>query len=145
MANHATWSKLVARTNRNFAGARSRCAKPGWHACYDRRHHQVTLWKHGRLWNSWLVRGGASNHKTRRGVHPVYWRDKDHVSSLYGSPMPYSQFFDGGQALHGSGLMVNPWEGHSHGCVNLYIEDARQLWRLTANKRLVVHVYGAWD
>jgi len=27
----------------------------------------------------------------------------------------------------------------------MYIEDARQLWRLTSTKRLKVHVYGAWD
>ncbi len=59
--------------------------------------------------------------------------------------MPYSQFFDGGQALHGSGLMMDPFVGHSHGCINMYIEDARQLWNLTHNKRLYVSVYGAWD
>jgi hypothetical protein len=41
--------------------------------------------------------------------------------------------------------MVDPYDGHSHGCVNLYIEDARQLWLLTSERRLYVHVYGAWD
>jgi hypothetical protein len=25
------------------------------------------------------------------------------------------------------------------------VEDARQLWNLTHDKRLFVHVYGAWD
>jgi hypothetical protein len=59
--------------------------------------------------------------------------------------MPYSQFFSGGQALHGSRNMMDPYEGHSHGCVNFWVEDARQLWNLTHDKTLHVHVYGAWD
>jgi hypothetical protein len=121
------------------------CKNPGWHACYDRQAHQVTLWHNGTLHNSWLVRGGGSQYKTRLGTNRVYYRDIDHVSGLYGSPMPYSQFFDGGQALHGSALMMNPFVGHSHGCINMYIEDSRQLWRITASKRLMVTVYGAWD
>jgi hypothetical protein len=41
--------------------------------------------------------------------------------------------------------MMSPFVDHSHGCVNMYIEDARQLWGLTAAKRLFVTVYGAWD
>jgi hypothetical protein len=59
--------------------------------------------------------------------------------------MPYSQFFSGGQALHGSRLMMNPFVGHSHGCVNFWVEDARQLWNLTADGPLRVRVYGAWS
>ena len=59
--------------------------------------------------------------------------------------MPYSQFFDGGEALHGSRLMMDPFVDHSHGCVNFYVEDARQLWNITYDKRLWVTVYGAWD
>jgi hypothetical protein len=27
----------------------------------------------------------------------------------------------------------------------MYVEDARQLWRLTSDKVLAVTVYGAWD
>jgi len=41
--------------------------------------------------------------------------------------------------------MMNPFQGHSHGCINMYVEDARQLWRLTVRHRLVVHVYGRWS
>ncbi len=145
VATHATWRELLERSNHNLSVARRRCAGAGWHVCYDRAQHQVTLWRGGRLWNSWLVRGGAYDSKTRRGNFTVYWRSKDHVSSLHGSPMPYSQFFSGGQALHGSRAMMDPFVGHSHGCVNMYVEDARQLWKLTSQQRLRVHVYAAWD
>jgi hypothetical protein len=41
--------------------------------------------------------------------------------------------------------MRNPYEGHSHGCVNFWVVDARQLWNLTHDKKLFVHVYGPWD
>jgi lipoprotein-anchoring transpeptidase ErfK/SrfK len=83
--------------------------------------------------------------ETRTGHFRVFYRNIDHVSSLYNSPMPYSQFFSGGQAFHGSTYMMDPFSGHSHGCVNMYIEDARQLWSLTSNVRLGVHVYGRWS
>ena len=144
-ANVRTWAKLIPQTVRGRHAIPRSCKLKGWHACYDRSRHQVTLWKGGTLWNSWLVRGGSSSTPTRVGKFKVYYRDKDHVSSLFHTPMPYSQFFSGGQAFHGSVLMMDPFVDHSHGCVNMYREDARQLWKLTANHPLKVRVYGAWD
>jgi len=145
-ANAATWEKLIPRTVRGRGAVPRACKlRNGWRVCYDRSRHQVTLWNKGKLWNSWLVRGGSASTATRVGRFEVYYRNKDHVSSLFGSPMPYSQFFSGGQAFHGSGLMMDPFVGHSHGCVNMYIEDARQLWLLTAHRGLKVRVYGAWS
>lgn len=145
-ATHKTWAHLLADTVRGRGRVPRICRTGGWHACYDRSRHQVTLWHGGRIHNTWLVRGGSYGRlETRVGNTVVYYRDIDHVSGLYDSPMPYSQFFDGGQAYHGSSYMMNPFVGHSHGCINMYNEDARQLWRLTSNKRLHVSVYGAWD
>jgi peptidoglycan hydrolase-like protein with peptidoglycan-binding domain len=145
-ANVRTWKKLIPKTVRGRGAIPPRCKRgKGWHICYDRKRNQTTLWKGGKLWNSWLVRGGSSSHPTRVGRFKVFYRDKDHVSSLYDSPMPHSQFFSGGQAFHGSALMMNPFVGHSHGCVNMYREDARQLWQLTVKHRLKVRVYGAWS
>jgi hypothetical protein len=144
-ATPATWKLLLQRTVRNPGGIPDVCKTVGWHACYDRKFHSVTLWHDGSIYNTWLVRGGAYDKQTRVGTHLVYYRDIDHVSGAYGSPMPYSQFFDGGEALHGSRLLMDPFVGHSHGCVNFYVEDARQLWNITHDKRLSVTVYGAWS
>jgi Putative peptidoglycan binding domain/L,D-transpeptidase catalytic domain len=144
-ATPATWKLLLQRTVRNPHGIPATCKATGWHACYDRKYHSVTLWNNGAIYNTWLVRGGASTMQTRVGTHLVYYRDIDHVSGTFGSPMPYSQFFDGGEALHGSRMMMDPFVDHSHGCVNFYVEDARQLWNLTHDKRLWVTVYGAWS
>ncbi|ARP71581.1 murein L,D-transpeptidase [Streptomyces pluripotens] len=76
------------------------------------------------------IRTGRDSQETRPGWHAIYWRDKDHVSTLYDdAPMPYSQFFDGGQALHGHpGNLYDG--GGSAGCVNLTVPDAAALWDL---------------
>jgi hypothetical protein len=145
IAGHATWAHLIHDTIRRRGHIRHVCKTDGWHACYDRTAHQVTLWHDGEMRNSWLVRGGDYNVATRLGTEKVYLRDIDHVSQLFDAPMPYAQFFDGGQALHGSAYMIDPFVDHSHGCVNFYIEDARQLWSITYDKKLFVTVYGAWD
>jgi hypothetical protein len=145
VAGHETWAHLIHDTIRKRGAIPRVCETKGWHACYDRSAHQVTLWHGGEMRNSWLVRGGDSGVATRLGTKPVYLRDRDHVSRLFDAPMPYAQFFDGGQALHGSAYMIDPFVDHSHGCVNFYIEDARQLWKVTSSKPLVVTVYGAWD
>jgi len=145
VVRYGTWRPLIMRTVRGRSAVPSVCKSGGRHACYDRSRHQVNLYHDGRLLNSWLVRGGSSSTPTRTGNFRVYYRDIDHYSVRYDAPMPYSQFFSGGQALHGSRLMMNPFVGHSHGCVNFWTEDAAQLWRLTSTRRLYVHVYGAWS
>ena len=148
VAGHVTWAHLIHDTIRHRGAIPRICKQAGWHGCYDRSMHQVTLWHNGTIHNSWLVRGGAYDTPTRTGNTSVYFRDVDHVSHLpdaEGSPMPYAQFFDGGQAFHGSAYMIDPFDGHSHGCINMYIEDARQLWRIASTKPLHVTVYADWD
>ncbi len=66
------------------------------------------------------VRFGSELTPTREGVFPIGWKSRDHVSSLYGSPMPYALFFSGGQAIHFSGDFArNGYNGASYGCVNV--------------------------
>jgi hypothetical protein len=144
--NAPTWVPLIKRSLRGRAAVPAQCQSPGWHVCYDRWWRQASLYHNGVMLNSWLVRGGAYDAQTRTGDFTVQWRSENHRSRTFGgAPMPYSQFFSGGQALHGSRNMMNPYVGHSHGCVNFWVEDARQLWNLTSDKALHVHVYGAWS
>ncbi len=141
-----SWEKLIRRSTRGRPSVPAACTSIGWHACYDRKWHQVTLYHRGSVVNSWLVRGGAYDSKTRPGDFIVYARVRHAISHLYDdSPMPFSLFFDGGEAIHGSRMLVDPYVGHSHGCVNLYVKDARVLWKLTKGHVLHVHVYGAWS
>ncbi|MVO85705.1 L,D-transpeptidase family protein [Streptomyces sp. p1417] len=86
------------------------------------------------------VRTGRNGYETRTGLKKVYWRDIDHVSSLYHVPMPYSQFFDGGQAFHSVGISVWAPPG-SHGCVNMTKTVAKKYWSMLRNGD-DVFVYG---
>ena len=64
---------------------------------------------------------------TREGLFHVYLMDADHVSKLYGSAMPYSMFFSGGQAVHySSDFATVGYYGASHGCVNIRDYDGIQ-------------------
>ena len=70
------------------------------------------------------VRFGADATPTRDGVFSVQRMDRDHVSNLFGSAMPLSMFFSGGQAVHySSDFAARGYAGASHGCVNVRDRD----------------------
>ena len=74
----------------------------------------------GKVRSTLAVRFGASYSPTREGVFHVGWKSANHVSKLYGSAMPYSMFFSGGQAVHySSDFAARGYYGASHGCVNV--------------------------
>ncbi|MFI7341683.1 L,D-transpeptidase [Streptomyces sp. NPDC050085] len=76
------------------------------------------------------VRTGRDMQETRSGWHRISWCNRNHHSTLYhNAPMPYAQFFDRGQALHGHYGDLYDGAG-SAGCVNLRLKDAKALWRL---------------
>ncbi|QNP75864.1 L,D-transpeptidase family protein [Streptomyces roseirectus] len=119
---------LVAEAARN-PNAGKKCPVRSYRvACVDLTRQLMWVQKGKRVvYQPVPVRSGRDGYETRTGWHRVYWRDRDHYSSLYdGAPMPYSQFFDGGQAFHGT--YGNLFAGGSHGCVNLRLADARRLW-----------------
>lgn len=74
------------------------------------------------------TRTGRWGEETRPGLHKIFRRVRDEHSQLFGNaPMPYAQYFDGGQAIHGryDDLFDG---GGSAGCVNLRLQDAKALW-----------------
>lgn len=143
--NVQSWAVLIQRTVRFRSSIPTVCRGEGWHSCYDRASHQDFLFKNGKMWNVWLVRGGMYSTQTRTGNFKVTARYVEKESSLYHVKMYYFMPHSGGEGQHGSGFMVDPWVGHSHGCINMYIKDAKVLFNLTRNQPLRVTVYGAWD
>ncbi|MEU9999384.1 L,D-transpeptidase [Streptomyces sp. NPDC048370] len=86
------------------------------------------------------VRTGKDGTETRTGAKKIYWRNINHWSTIYHVSMPYSQFFDGGQAFHSTTKsMWNP--PGSGGCVNMRPADAKAYWNLLRNGD-DVYVYG---
>ncbi|POX41881.1 L,D-transpeptidase [Streptomyces sp. Ru73] len=142
-AGPATWGTirlLEAKANPNKA---KRCPVPrmrkkGEHwaprvACVDLPRQIMWVQNHDKvIFGPVAIRSGRAGYPTRPGTHKVYLRNRHHYSTIYHSPMPYSQFFDGGQAFHGiSGNIYSP--PGSYGCVNMRMPHAAKLWNLLRN------------
>lgn len=67
---------------------------------------------------------GRPGYRTTPGMHTVTWKNIDHVSSIFHTPMPYAIFFTAsGMAFHEGELNIP-----SHGCIHLEHEDAVAYW-----------------
>lgn len=67
---------------------------------------------------------GRQGFQTTPGMHAVSWKNIDHVSSIYDTPMPYAIFFTStGMAFHQGELNIP-----SHGCVHLTPDAAAVYW-----------------
>ncbi|QCD57844.1 L,D-transpeptidase family protein [Streptomyces hawaiiensis] len=102
----------------------ARC-RTGRVLCVDKTSRTLRWMVDGRTVSTMAVRFGSQYTPTREGVFSVYWKSRDHVSTLYDSPMPYAMFFSGGQAVHFSAdFAARGYAGASHGCVNVRDEAA---------------------
>jgi peptidoglycan hydrolase-like protein with peptidoglycan-binding domain len=88
--------------------------------CIDKTSRTIRWVVDGEVRKTMAVRFGASYTPTREGVFHVGWKDRDHVSKLFDSEMPFAMFFSGGQAVHySSDFAARGYAGASHGCVNV--------------------------
>ena len=109
--------------------------------CVDLTHQRLWVQKGGKTtFLAVPIRSGRRGYATRTGTFHVFSRAERFWSKEYNAPMPYSQFFSGGQAIHGSGDDISRGPG-SHGCVNLRTADARRLWSATRSGE-AVYVWG---
>ena len=104
----------------NVPGALDPRCRVGRVLCIDKTSSTLRFVVDGRVQQTLDARFGAAATPTREGVFHVYLKDADHVSRLFGSAMPYSMFFDRGQAVHySSDFAARGYAGASHGCVNI--------------------------
>ena len=88
--------------------------------CVDKSSSTVRWVADGKVLRTMAVRFGSSYTPTREGLFQVNSKSRDHVSSLYDTPMPFAMFFSGGQAVHYSpDFAARGYAGASHGCVNV--------------------------
>ncbi|WP_371662084.1 L,D-transpeptidase family protein [Streptomyces sp. NBC_00280] len=128
-AGPVTWSRmqlLSAKKNPNAAG---KCPVRTYRVTCVDLGRQLTWVQKGKkvVYGPVPVRTGRTAYPTRGGWHKVYWKHKNHHSTLYDTPMPYAQFFSGGQAFHAVYGSIYTTVG-SMGCVNMRLADARTLW-----------------
>lgn len=92
----------------------------------------------------WPVSTARKGYKTPHGSYAPYWLDKNHRSRIYkNAPMPFSIFFKGNYAVHGTTEVARLGRPASHGCVRLLTQNAEILYRLVEtygkeNSRIVV-------
>ena len=96
-----------------------RC-RTGRALCVDKTTNSLRWVVDGEVVSTFDVRFGSDELPTREGAFTVYSKSRDHVSSLYDTPMPFAMFFSGGQAVHYSpDFAATGYNGASHGCVNV--------------------------
>lgn len=80
---------------------------------------------------SFDVSTGRKGYATPKGSYGVQRMYEEYYSRKYDwSPMPYSIFFSGGYAIHGTYEIKRLGRVASHGCVRLAPENARRLYNL---------------
>ena len=88
--------------------------------CIDKSTNKLRWVIDGQVQRTFDVRFGSELTPTREGSFSVFWKSKDHVSTLYHTSMPFALFFSGGQAVHYSpDFAARGYNGASHGCVNV--------------------------
>jgi lipoprotein-anchoring transpeptidase ErfK/SrfK len=77
------------------------------------------------------VSTGKGGHNTPAGSFKPYSLESMHYSRKYHmSPMPWSVFFNGGVAIHGTESIHNLGNRASHGCVRTHPKSARRIYNL---------------
>ena len=97
----------------------------------DISQQRLHLYVNGAKRATWPVSTARRGYRTPVGNFRPYWLNKNHRSSIYrGAPMPYSVFFRGGYAIHGTYETSKLGRAVSHGCVRLHPSSAALFFNL---------------
>lgn len=108
--------------------------------CVDQNHQLLWVQQGGKIiFQPVRVRTGKAGRRTPDGQFRIWYRNRHQYSYLFDEPMPYSLFFKGDYALHGSYADIR--KGGSNGCVNLTVADAERLFGIL-DRGDVVHIWG---
>jgi lipoprotein-anchoring transpeptidase ErfK/SrfK len=98
----------------------------------------------GRSAYRWPVSTARPGYRTPTGTFRPIRLERTWYSTIYdNAPMPYSIFFYGGYAIHGTTEISRLGRPVSHGCVRLHPDNARALFNLvrrygSANTRITI-------
>jgi len=91
----------------------------------------MKVYVNGTLKHRWKISSARKGYVTPTGnyrpkrMHTMWYSRKYHMS-----PMPYSVFFRGGYAIHGTSAVRKLGRPASHGCIRLRKANARKFYRL---------------
>lgn len=93
----------------------------------------MSVYVGGALWHRWPVSTGRRGYGTPSGSFRATRLERMWHSRKYEmAPMPYSVFFKGGYAIHGTYEVKRLGRPASHGCVRLAPSHAKQLFSLVS-------------
>jgi len=102
------------------------------------------VYRDGLLLHEWPVSTARAGKITPTGSWTAQWLSRNHRSSRYNNaPMPFSIFYHGHYAIHGTDQISRLGRPASAGCVRLHPENARLLFAMVqeegaANMRVVI-------
>ena len=99
----------------------------------DLSEQQMRVRVQGRQRHVWPVSTGRGRYRTPTGTFRPKRLAREWYSRKYDwAPMPYSIFYHGGYAIHGTTEIRRLGRTASHGCVRLHPDNARILFNLVS-------------
>ena len=106
-------------------------AQAGILVTVDKSTQRLTVEVDGATRYQWPVSTARWGYSTPNGTYRPQWLARKWFSRRYDwSPMPYSIFFNGGYAIHGSYEISHLGRPASHGCIRLHPNNAAVLFAL---------------
>jgi lipoprotein-anchoring transpeptidase ErfK/SrfK len=114
-----------------FAALSTQARAGAVEARIDISEQRMNVYQNGVLRHSWAISSGRKGYVTPTGNYRPTRLTKMHYSRKYNnSPMPYSIFFRGGYAIHGTGAVKQLGRPASHGCIRLHTDNAKALYSM---------------
>jgi hypothetical protein len=110
-------------------------AEAGIVVTVDKSAQRLSVVVDGEPRYQWPVSTARWGYRTPNGTYRPQWLARKWFSRKYDwSPMPYSIFFDGGYAIHGSYEIAHLGRPASHGCIRLHPQNAALLFALVKER-----------
>lgn len=127
-----------------FFGATAAVQAASLVAKIDVSAQTMTVSRYGQVIYKWRVSTARAGYITPRGTYRPQRLHRMWYSRKYDmSPMPYSVFYHGGYAIHGTNAVKRLGTPASHGCVRLDTANAAKFYSLVkqvgaGNTRIIV-------
>ncbi|KMW57612.1 hypothetical protein AIOL_002577 [Candidatus Rhodobacter oscarellae] len=100
-------------------------------AWVDISTQEMVVEVNGEPLHKWPVSTARPGKETPLGEWGVEWLSAKHKSSLYNNaPMPWSIFYNGDYAIHGTSQISRLGSPASAGCVRLHPDNAKTLYKM---------------
>ncbi len=92
---------------------------------------KMEVYREGLLLYTWIVSTAKPGKVTPVGTYSPEFLSRNHKSRKYNNaPMPFSIFYDGDYAIHGTDKISRLGEPDSQGCVRLHPDNAEILFEM---------------